>query len=92
MNDEIQIKPTKEELTEKMHSEFTVSKETEVRLRTGCVWDVTKYDRTKGNFVWSEEAVRKEAASYGISYEDCMKHKEYWRRIVEKQLRQNASK
>ena len=92
MKEESHKKPTREELTDKMHSEFTVSKETEVRLRAGCVWNVSKYDRKSGNFVWSEEAVRKEAKKYGISYEDCMKHKEYWRRIVEKQLRHNASK
>jgi len=82
----------KEELTEKMHSEFTVTKDEEIQLRAGCVWRLSKYDRTKGDFVWSEEEARKEAKKYGISYEDCMKHKEYWRRIVEKQLRHNVSK
>ena len=82
----------KEELTEKMHSEFTVTKEEEKQLRSGCVWRVSKYDRKKGDFIWTEEEVRKEAKSYCISYKTCMEYKEYWKRLVEKQLRHNASK
>lgn len=37
----------KDELTEKMHSEFTVSEETDQKHRAGCVWGVAGFDAPK---------------------------------------------
>ena len=61
----------KEELTEKMHSELTVTKAQEVKLRAGCVWNVLKKDATK-------EQIVEQAREYGITYEAAMKHRDYW--------------
>lgn len=59
------------ELTEKMHSEFTISKETEIRHRAGCVWLVLDKDAPK-------EQVEEQAHEYGITYEEAMKYRDYW--------------
>ncbi len=61
----------KEELTEKMHSEFVISKETEIRHRAGCVWLVLDRSATK-------EQVTEEAKKHGITYEAAMKYRDYW--------------
>lgn len=61
----------KEELTEKMHAEFTVTKEDEILLRAGCVWNILKKDATK-------EQIVEQAREYGITYEAAMKHRDYW--------------
>ena len=60
-----------DELTEKMHSEFTIDAETEKMHRAGCVWLQLKADATK-------EEVEKCAKSYEIDYETAMKWKDYW--------------
>jgi hypothetical protein len=75
-------RPLQDELTAKMHSEFTVSKETEIQLRAGCVWHWFYFDYEKGDYKWTEEEIRKQAEKYGISYEECMMHKDYWMQIV----------
>ena len=64
----------KEELTKKMHSEFRVSKETDIRHRAGCVWSVL-HDMGKTE---DEEMVTHESQMYGITYEQAMRWKHYW--------------
>ena len=63
-----------DELTEKMHSEFKVSKETDIRHRAGCVWCVL-HDIGKTE---DKELVAYESQMYGITYEQAMKWKDYW--------------
>ena len=60
-----------DELTAKMHSEFTIDAETEKKHRAGCVWTVLKKDASK-------EDVEKQAERFGIDYDTAMKWKEYW--------------
>jgi hypothetical protein len=60
-----------DELTTKMHSEFTIDAETENRHRAGCVWLQLTADATK-------EEVEECAKSYEIDYETAMKWKDYW--------------
>lgn len=64
-------KDCKEELTEKMHSEFTVSEETRKKLKAGCVWESVPANATKSE-------IMKFAKMYGVSYEDCMKYRSEW--------------
>lgn len=61
----------KEELTTKMHSEFTISKETEIKHRAGCVWNILKKNAPK-------EQIVEVARDYGITYEAAMKYRDYW--------------
>jgi len=61
----------KDELTELMHSEFTVSKEVDIELRAGCVWGLLEFNA-------SEKDIRREAKAYGITYEDAMRYKKLW--------------
>lgn len=67
-----------DELTDKMHDEFTVTKEDEGKLRAGCVWHVW-CDRD-----FSREEIEKCAAYYSISYETAMKWRNYWLRLYNK--------
>ena len=60
-----------DELTEKMHSEFTVSKETRIMLKAGCVWESVSPKASK-------EEIEKWATIYGITYADAMKYKSEW--------------
>ena len=60
-----------DEFTEKMHSEFTISKETEIKHRAGCVWNILKKNATK-------EQIVEVARDYGITYEAAMKYRNYW--------------
>ena len=60
-----------DELTAKMHSEFTIDAETEKKHRAGCVWNVLGDDA-------SREEVEESAKGYGIDYETAMKWKDYW--------------
>ena len=46
-----------DELTAKMHSEYTISPETEIKHKAGCVWDILKWDATK-------EGIEHEASIY----------------------------
>ena len=68
----------KEELTTKMHGEFTITKEDEGKLRAGCVWHVW-CDRNS-----SKADVEKYAKMYSISYETAMKWRDYWLRKYQK--------
>ena len=60
-----------DELTAKMHSEFTVSKETRIMLKAGCVWESVSPKASK-------EEIEKWATLYGITYADAMKYKSEW--------------
>ena len=67
-----------EELTKEMHSEFSISKEDENKLRAGCVWHV-----------WcGRNSTRKEiedaAKQYSISYETAKNYRDYWLRMYRK--------
>ena len=68
----------KEELTTKMHREFTITKEDEGKLRAGCVWHVW-CDRKS-----SKEDIEKYAKMYSISYETAMRWRDYWLRKYHK--------
>lgn len=67
-----------DELTEKMHSELSVSEEDEIKLRTGCVWH-TWCDKDS-----CKEDVEKYAKIYSVSYDDAMKWKDYWLNLYNK--------
>ncbi len=69
-----------DELTEKMHSEFQISKETDDKLRAGCVW-LFDCDRNS-----TKEEIEKSAKSYSISYEIAMKWQDYWVQIHEEKM------
>lgn len=62
----------KDELTAKMHSEFTVTKESEEQLKAGCIW-LAWCDKDS-----SKEEVEKYAKQYSISYEAAMKWRDFW--------------
>ena len=64
----------KEELTEKMHSEFTVDDKTEKKHRAGCVWGVAGFDASRTD-------IEHWAGVYGVTYEICMKWKGYWKNL-----------
>ena len=68
----------KEELTKKMHSEFSVSREDEDRLRAGCVWHVWCGRRS------SKAEIEEAASMYSISYETAMKYRDFWLRKYKK--------
>ena len=60
-----------DELTAEMHSEFTVSKETRIMLKAGCVWESVSPKASK-------EEIETWAVRYGITYADAMKYKSEW--------------
>ena len=64
----------KEELTEKMHSEFSVSDEIDQKHRAGSVWRLLGYEASK-------EDVEHWAKRFGTTYEKCMEWKAYWRNL-----------
>jgi hypothetical protein len=64
----------KEELTEKMHSEFTIDEETDQKHRAGTVWTLVGFDATK-------EDITHWAGRYGTTYEKCMEWKAYWKNL-----------
>lgn len=63
-----------EQLTAKMHSEFSITKEQEQKQRAGCVWGVVTFDAPK-------EKIEHWASRYGVTYEECMKWKSYWKNL-----------
>lgn len=68
----------KEELTTKMHGEFTITKEEEGKLRAGCVWHVWCGRNS------SKADIEQYAKMYSISYETAMKWRDYWLRKYHK--------
>ncbi len=63
-----------EMMTEKMASEFTISKEDEDRLRAGCLWLVCDLSTPK-------EKIKKEAESFSITYDIAIKWRDYWLKL-----------
>jgi len=63
-----------EQLTAKMHSEFSITKEQEQKHRAGCVWGVVGFDAPK-------EKIEHWASRYGVTYEECLKWKNYWKNL-----------
>ena len=60
-----------DELTEAMHSEFTIDAETEIMHKVFSVWRMLAKDSP-------DAAIKKSAESYGITLEDAIKWKEYF--------------
>ena len=80
--DEKLKKRLREELTSKMHDEFTIPKEIDEKHRAGCMWGFWCDNNS------SEKEIRKWAKHYSISYETAMKWKDYWLRLNENKKRQ----
>ena len=60
-----------DELTAKMHSEFTVSRETRICHKAGCVRESVSSNA-------SREEIESKAVWYGITYDDVMRYKHEW--------------
>jgi len=62
-----------DELTEKMHSEFTISREIEIKHKAGAIWR------------WYEDASEEEkeyqCRLMGITMEDALRWKDYWLKL-----------
>ena len=71
------MKKLKEELTSKMHSEFTISKEAEVKLKAGSMWRVAGFD-------CDDVTMKKWCDAYGITSQQAMKYKDFWRKLFKK--------
>ncbi|WP_092113496.1 hypothetical protein [Prevotella sp. KH2C16] len=71
------MKELKEELTAKMHSEFTVSKETEIKHKAGSMWSVAGFD-------CDGTTMKEWCGFYGITPQQALKYKDYWRKLSEK--------
>lgn len=68
------MKKLKEELTEKMHSEFSVDAETEIKHKAGSMW-------ATAGFACNDATLRKWCKSYGITTQQAIKYKEYWKKL-----------
>lgn len=68
----------KEELTEKMHSEFTVTHDIEIKHRAGCVWGMLKWEGK----IDDKESVIEWSRIYDITYNQAMKWKTYWMEVI----------
>lgn len=64
-----------DELTDKMHSELSISKHNDRLLKAGDVWEGVGFDA-------DEEKIASKAKIYGITYDDCMQFKEYWKHYI----------
>ena len=60
-----------------IYDEFTISPNDEVCLSAKCVWDQLDWDAPK-------EEVEEEAESYGITYEQAIVWKNYWKKYIKK--------
>lgn len=66
----------KEELTTKMHSEFSVDKKTEIKHKVGSVLEVAiKMNKT------SVKDVTEIANRYGLKYDDIQEWRNYWSKL-----------
>ena len=57
-----------EELTTKMHSEFSVDEETEIKHKAMCIWNYNMYK--------TEAEIREACKSYGITYEQALAYRD----------------
>lgn len=62
----------KEELTTKMHSEFAVSKEVNLRNKVGSAIESAMLRGVK------ENELQKTLNEFGVTYDDYYKWKDYW--------------
>lgn len=69
-------KKLKDELTTKMHSEFTIDRETEICHKAGSIWQWHAEE--------SEEEQKKECELMGITWEEALHWKPYWERLLKK--------
>lgn len=60
----------KEELTTKMHNEFSVTKKEELQMKCWCVWDSPFMPENP-----KREDIEKICEMYGVSYEDAVRYK-----------------
>ena len=66
----------KEELTTKMHSEFSIDKKTETKHKVGSVLEVAiKMNKT------SVKDVTEIANRYGLAYDDILEWRNYWSKL-----------
>jgi hypothetical protein len=65
----------KEELTTKMHSEFTVSKEVDIRNKVGSAIESGMLRGVR------ENAIEHTLKRFGVTYDDYNKWKEYWAEV-----------
>lgn len=70
------MKQYPEELTAKMHSEFTIDKDTEIKHKAGIIW-------LHFNHI-SDDEKKKFCEDYGITWEQALKWKDYWLRLSAK--------
>lgn len=66
----------KEELTTKMHSEFSISKEDDDFLKAGVIWkqnDIIPY---------TEKELKERCNDLDISFSTLMKHKQKWQSLI----------
>lgn len=75
-------KKLKEELTAKMHSEFTISKETGIEHRAGVVWGQLPVHPKRSE-------VEELCKLYGITYEQAMKYKAEWQMLIRNSIDRN---
>lgn len=68
------MKKLKEELTEKMHSEFQVDEQTDLKLKVGSMWEVAGFDCT-------HETLLHWCKAYGIAEEQALRWKGYWQNL-----------
>ena len=68
------MKELHEELTAKMHSEFNVSPEVEIKLTAGTLWSVVGFECT-------DKELSKWCNIYGITIEQAKNWKAYWQRF-----------
>lgn len=66
-----------DELTEKMHSEFKVSAETEIKHKAMSLWTLCGYNK-------NDQDVDKYCKLYGITKEDALKWYDYWKELSER--------
>lgn len=69
----------KDEFTEKMHAELSVSRETEIKHKALCVWTVFKnrYKNQSLDEDEQEKVLTQLGELYEVSYADVMRHQEY---------------
>lgn len=64
----------KEELTTKMHSEFSVDEETDIRHRCISLWNLFRADESNPRFP-------DQCRSFGLTVEQAMANKEYCKNL-----------
>lgn len=71
------ISNMKDEFTDAMFEEFSISPQDEICLKAHCVWHSLDWDA-------SEKEIKEECKSYGITYKQAMRWKKYWMKFIKK--------